>query len=271
VRAREAADEFFADESDEREYVPEEAAAEGEVAVADGDFFAITAPCAGVARAAGAAGGDAERDGFEAHAAFPEADVEIVVGHDGQRGVEAVVFGEERAPVKRGLVVGEVARDGIYVGAELVDAAVVEGGFAGGDSGFGFAHPVNGFAEDHVAHEAVVGAEEVNPFAGGAGDAFVHGIVNAGVGFGDEDGEAGAAGFEPLARAIGGAAVDNDELGLDVELFPDAAEGGVEAGAGVFADEDDAEGRRGGGGHGAEEERGEGGGNAQRATFNAQR
>jgi hypothetical protein len=269
VRAREAADKFFAEKSDKREDVPEEAAGEGEVTVADGDFFAVAAPGAGVARAAGAAGGDAEGDGFKAHAAFPEADVEIVVGLNRERGVEALVFGEERAAVERGLVVGEVARDGIHVRAELVDAAIVEGGFAGGDPGFGLPHPVNGFAEDHVADEAVVGTEEVDPFAGGAGDAFVHGVVNARVGFRDEHGEAGAAGFEPLARAIGGAAVDDDDLGGEVELLPDAAEGGVEAGAGVFADENDAEWRRGGGGHGSgkEEEREAG----EPSTLNGQR
>lgn len=214
--------------------------------MADGDFLAVAAPVAGVAHTAGAAGGDAERDGFEAHAIFPEADIELVVGHDGERGVEAVVFEEERAAVERGLVMDEIAREGIDVGAELVDAAVVEGGLAGGDAGLGFFHPVDGFAQDHVADEAVVGAEEENPFAGGAGDTLVHGVVNAGVGLGDEDGEAGALRLEPLARAVGGGTVDDDDLGGDMELLPDAGERGGETGAGVFADENDAEGRRGG-------------------------
>lgn len=256
------ADEFFAEEADERERVPEEAAGEGEVAVAHGDFFAVTAPRAAVAGATGAAGGDAERDGFEAHAVFPEADVEFVVGHDRERGVEGVVFGEEAAAVERALVVDEVAREGIHVRAEFVDATVVVGDFTGGDTGFGFLHPVDGFAEDHVADEAVVGTEEEEPIASGAGDALVHGVVDAGVRFGDEDGETGALGLEPLARAIGGAAVDDEDFEVDVKLVPHAGERGPEAGAGIFANEDDAESRRGDGGHESEGrgEEGEGGG-----------
>ena len=83
--------------------------------------------------------------------------------------------------------------------------------------------------------------------------------------------EAGALGGEPFARAVGGCAVDDDDLGVDVELFPDAREGGVEAGAGVFADENDAEGRCGGGGGHEGERARRRAVNAQRATLNAQR
>ena len=93
----------------------------------------------------------------------------------------------------------------------------------------------------------------------------------AGVGLGDERGEAGALGGEPLARAVGGGAVDDDDLGVDLVLFPDAREGGVEAGAGVFADQNDAEDRCGGGGGHEGEGARRRAVNAQRAMFNAQR
>ncbi len=72
---------MFAEEADDGEGVPEPAAPGGGVAVTDGDFLAVNAPVAAVARAGDAAGGDAEGDGFEADAVFPEAEVEVVVAH----------------------------------------------------------------------------------------------------------------------------------------------------------------------------------------------
>ncbi len=72
---------MFAEEADDGEDVPEPTAPGGGVAVADGDFFAVDAPVAAVAGAGDAARRDAERDGFEADAVFPEAEVEVVVAH----------------------------------------------------------------------------------------------------------------------------------------------------------------------------------------------
>lgn len=160
-----------------RERVPEKAATEGEEAAAHGDFLAVAAPGSAVARAAGAAGGDAEWDGFEAHAVLSKTDIEPVVGHDGERGSEGVVFGEEAVAVERALVMDEVARERIHMRTEFVDAIVVVGDFAGGDAGFGLLHLVDGLTEGHVADEAVVDPEDEQPIGGAPTEETVEAVV----------------------------------------------------------------------------------------------
>ena len=144
-------------------------------------------------------------------------------------------------------MVDEVAGERADVLGEFVDASVVEGGFAGNDAGRGGGEGFEGFGENHVADEAVVGAEKKEPVAAGAGDGLVHGVVDAGVGFGKEGGEAITVLLKPGEGAVGRGAVDDDDVGRDMALSPDAVERGGEARAGILADEDDAQ--RGRGGH----------------------
>ena len=242
-----AADDFLAEIADDGEGVPEKAAPRGEVTVADGDFFAVVAPVAGVAEAGDTAGGEAERERRKAHSCAVEAEVELIVGLKGVGRIEGAVRGEESAAIKGRLVVDEVAGAGIGSGIESVNATVGVGGFSGGDIGGGAGEQDGGEGEDVGVGEVVVGAKEEQPFATGGGDGAVHGVVNAGVGGAGNVGELRAMALKPSNGAIGGSAVDDDDLGGEIALVPDTGEGGGEAGAGVFADNEDADERRWGG------------------------
>lgn len=234
------------------------------MAMADGNFLAVVAPVAGIAEAADTARGEAEREGREAHSCAVEAEVELIVGLKKVGRIEGTVRGEETAAVEGGLVVDEVAGARINVGIERVEAAIGVGGLAGGDIGGAAGEQNGGEGEDFGSGEVVVGPEEEEPLAAGDGDGAVHGVVNAGVGGAGKVGELRAVPFEPGEGAIGGGAVDNDDLRCEVALLPDAGEGGGEARAGIFADDDDADERRGGSG-------GHVGGEPARSTPNAER
>jgi hypothetical protein len=60
--------------------------------------------------------------------------------------------------------------------------------------------------------EHVVGVEEADNIAGGEADAFIEGVVNAVVGFGNELHYAVFCGFYYFQRVIGGGTIDNDVL-----------------------------------------------------------
>lgn len=173
-----------------------------------------------------------------------EAEVEVVVGEQRVGRIERAVRGEETAAIEGGLVVDEVAGEPMGAGIVGVAAAIGVGGFAGGDSGSGAGEQDGGEGEDFGGGEAIVGAKEEEPLATRDGDGAVHGIVYAGVGGAGKMGEARAVSFKPGDGAVGGGAVDDDDLGAEVVLIPDAGESGGEARAGVFADDDDADERR---------------------------
>ena len=239
-----AADDFFADKTDDGEGVPKGAAGEGEIAVADGDFFAVGAPVPGVAQAADATNGEAERERCEARAGTVEAEVELVVGEERVGRIEGAVRGEEGAPVEGGLVVDEIPGARVGVGIERVDPSVGVGGFAGGDVGGGAGEQDRGEREDFGGGEAVVGTEEEDPLPTGEGDGAVHRVVNAGVGGAGKVRESRAVLLQPSDGAVGGGTVDDDDFGREVALRPDALEGLGEARAGVFTDQYDADRRR---------------------------
>lgn len=173
----------------------------------------------------------------DAHAGVEHPEVEVVVGLDSQTAIKVAVADEESAAVEHGLMVDEVAPDGGRGTGAGVTASIFETGFADHDFGVCLIECAHGVGENRRAGEAIIGPEEKKPVATGGGDAFVHRVIDAGVGLGNEGGEAVALGLEPLAGAVGGSAVDDDEFGVGVALGPHAFQRGAKAGSGVFADD----------------------------------
>src|SRR6185369_13109575 len=85
----------------DRSRVPRRTPEWGEISVAHVDFLPTAQPARPLRQFADRAGGDAQGNRLEAHAALPQSDIELVVSHRRERRIEGAVFLEQGAAIKR--------------------------------------------------------------------------------------------------------------------------------------------------------------------------